>query len=111
MLVLSILAGGLGIDRFLLGDTGIGVLKLLTAGCLGVLTVIDWFTISDKARQKNFETFMAVANMQANTDPQLRQMHGEDHCIEELKKYKQLLDCGVITQEEFDRKKGELLRG
>lgn len=40
LLVLSILAGGLGIDRFLLGDTGIGVLKLLTAGCLGVLTVI-----------------------------------------------------------------------
>lgn len=111
LLVLSILAGGLGIDRFLLGDTGIGILKLLTAGCLGVLTVIDWFTISDKARQKNFETFMAVANMQANTDPQSRQMHGEDHCIEELKKYKQLLDCGVITQEEFDRKKGELLCG
>lgn len=29
--------------------------------------------------------------------------------IEELKKYKELLDSGVITQEEFEKKKGELL--
>lgn len=28
---------------------------------------------------------------------------------EELKTYKELLDCGVITQEEFDAKKRQLL--
>ena len=28
---------------------------------------------------------------------------------DELKKYKDLLDCGVITQEEFDAKKKQLL--
>ena len=28
---------------------------------------------------------------------------------EELKKFKELLDCGIITQEEFDTKKKELL--
>ena len=30
--------------------------------------------------------------------------------FEEIKKYKELLDCGIITQEEFDKKKQELLK-
>ncbi len=29
--------------------------------------------------------------------------------VEELKKYKELLDCGIITQEEFDEKKKQIL--
>ena len=48
LLVISILLGGLGIDRFMLGDTGMGVLKLLTGGCCGILTIIDWFKNSKK---------------------------------------------------------------
>lgn len=31
--------------------------------------------------------------------------------VEELKKYKELLDSGIITQDEFDKKKSELLAG
>ena len=33
-LIVSILAGGLGIDRFMIGDSGLGVAKLLTCGVL-----------------------------------------------------------------------------
>ena len=32
-----------------------------------------------------------------------------DNCIEELTKLKDLLDTGVITQEEFDAKKKQIL--
>lgn len=31
-LIISLLGGGLGIDRFYIGDTGLGVAKLLTCG-------------------------------------------------------------------------------
>lgn len=64
-LILSICLGGLGVDRFYIGDTGMGVLKLLTGGCLGVLTIIDWFTISNKTKEKNMEIFMNSINMNA----------------------------------------------
>ena len=60
LLLISIFLGTLGIDRFMLGDTGMGVLKLLTGGCCGVLTIIDWFTISKKAKEVNFNKLMAL---------------------------------------------------
>ena len=45
-LILSVLTGGLGIDRFYLGYTGMGILKLLTGGCFGVLYIIDIINIA-----------------------------------------------------------------
>ncbi|MNJ98120.1 TM2 domain protein [compost metagenome] len=59
IIIVSILAGGLGIDRFLIGDTGLGVAKLLTCGGLGVWTIVDWFLIMDLTRQKNMEKLQA----------------------------------------------------
>lgn len=35
ILLVSIFLGGLGIDRFMIGDTGMGILKLLTCGVCG----------------------------------------------------------------------------
>ena len=60
ILLVSIFLGGLGIDRFMIGDTGIGILKLLTAGCCGILAIVDWFTISKKTKDLNFNNVMAL---------------------------------------------------
>jgi TM2 domain-containing membrane protein YozV len=60
LLLVSIFLGGWGIDRFLLGDTGMGILKLLTAGCCGVLTIIDWFTVVQRVKQKNLATLSMI---------------------------------------------------
>ena len=55
LILISIFAGSLGIDRFMLGETGLGVAKLLTCGGAGIWTIIDWFGIQKLTRQKNFE--------------------------------------------------------
>jgi len=47
-LLLSILIGGLGIDRFFLGYVGLGILKLITLGGLGVWWLIDVILIASK---------------------------------------------------------------
>lgn len=54
-LIVSLLGGSLGIDRFLIGDTGLGVGKLLTCGGLGIWAIIDWFLIMGDTRTKNAE--------------------------------------------------------
>lgn len=55
MLIVSLLAGTLGIDRFLIGDVGLGVAKLLTCGGLGIWAIVDWFLIMGATRDKNME--------------------------------------------------------
>ena len=44
-LLLSIFVGGLGIDRFYLGYTGLGIAKLLTAAGCGIWWLIDLILI------------------------------------------------------------------
>lgn len=44
-LILVLLVGVLGIHRFYLGYTGIGILMLLTVGCCGILALIDLIRI------------------------------------------------------------------
>ena len=41
LLILSVLLGGLGVDRFYAGHIGLGVLKLLTIGGCGTWALID----------------------------------------------------------------------
>jgi TM2 domain-containing membrane protein YozV len=55
ILIVSILAGSLGIDRFMIGDTGLGVGKLLTCGGLGIWSIVDWFMIQKVTREKNMQ--------------------------------------------------------
>lgn len=52
-LILSILLGSLGVDRFYIGDIGMGIGKLLTCGGCGIWTIVDWFLIMNAARKKN----------------------------------------------------------
>lgn len=55
-LIVSILAGPFGIDRFIIGDAGLGIGKLLTCGGLGIWTIVDWFLIQGATREKNMQS-------------------------------------------------------
>ncbi len=64
LLLVSIFVGSFGVDRFLLNDIGIGVLKLLTGGLCGILWLIDIFLIMGKTddynRQKAHEILSGI---------------------------------------------------
>ena len=54
-LVLSLFFGSFGVDRFYLGQTGLGVAKLLTAGGCGFWSIVDWFLIMGAADTRNVQ--------------------------------------------------------
>ncbi|MDO4476388.1 MAG: TM2 domain-containing protein [Clostridia bacterium] len=58
LLVISILVGALGVDRFMLGDIGLGVAKLLTAGGCGIWSIVDWCIITNKTKEYNYNELM-----------------------------------------------------
>ena len=60
LLIISIFLGSLGVDRFMLGETGMGILKLLTGGVCGILTIVDWFSVGNKAKENNFYKIMQL---------------------------------------------------
>ncbi len=53
ILILSVFLGSWGIDRFMIGDMGMGILKLLTLGLCGILWLIDLFLIRGKVDEFN----------------------------------------------------------
>jgi TM2 domain-containing membrane protein YozV len=55
MLIISIFFGMLGVDRFALGDIGLGVGKLLTCGGCYIWWLVDLFHIMDATKQKNMQ--------------------------------------------------------
>lgn len=55
ILIISIFLGTLGIDRFMIGDTGAGVGKLLTLGGCYIWWIIDLCHITKLTKEKNYQ--------------------------------------------------------
>lgn len=55
VLVMSIIFGVLGVDRFIMGKVGTGILKLITLGGLGIWWLIDVILIATKYNYKDIK--------------------------------------------------------
>jgi len=60
MLVISILVGEFGVDRFMLGDTALGILKLVTFGGCLIWWLIDLFSVQQRTRERNFNEVVGI---------------------------------------------------
>jgi TM2 domain-containing membrane protein YozV len=54
-LIMSIIFGWIGVDRFIMGHVGLGILKLLTLGGCGIWWLIDLILIATKHEFKDVE--------------------------------------------------------
>lgn len=66
LLVVSLLVGGLGVDRFMLGDTLLGLLKLLLSFCCGIGTIwwlIDLYNLHDTVTNYNYKKLREVLEL------------------------------------------------
>ncbi|MDE1848496.1 MAG: TM2 domain-containing protein [Nanoarchaeota archaeon] len=54
-LIMSIIFGGLGVDRFIMGKVGTGILKLITLGGLGIWWLVDLILIATKHEFKDVQ--------------------------------------------------------
>ncbi len=52
-LILSIVIGAYGVDRFYLGQIGLGILKLITCGGLGIWWIIDIILVATRKMTDN----------------------------------------------------------
>lgn len=60
VLLSSFILGFLGVDRFMVRNTGMGILKLLTFGLCSILTVVDWFLIAKITREYNYKAVTEI---------------------------------------------------
>lgn len=112
-ILLSIFAGGLGIDRFYLGYTTLGVVKLLTLGGCGIWALIDLIMICTgslrPADGSPWEEEIRATQVQAAAPVQPAAVNNDATNIEALEKLAKLHEQGILTDDEFQQKKSELL--
>ena len=103
-LLLCLFVGMLGIHRFYAGKIGTGILMIVTLGGLGIWVLVDFIMIcigSFRDIEGRVIKYQRVVIVSSSLGMGI---------AEELEKFAELKDKGVISEEEFNKKKEELLK-
>lgn len=116
--ILAIFLGGIGVHRFYLNQSGLGILYLLFCWTFIplIVSLIDFIwlltmdenTFNQKFNSPYHTSYPNHTNITVNNGSQ-NQVHSTTSVSDEIKKLYDLKEKGIITQEEFELKKKILL--
>jgi TM2 domain-containing membrane protein YozV len=117
--------GWAGIHRFYLGKTQSGVMQLglfivgwatavifigfLFLGILGFWWLLDAYYVQKYVNEYNEKAGLNASSLTLNTLKNSSEAEARQSDLDELERLHELLEKGVITQEEYDSKKAVLL--
>jgi TM2 domain-containing membrane protein YozV len=117
--------GWAGIHRFYLGKTQSGVMQLglfivgwatavifigfLFLGILGFWWLLDAYYVQKYVNDYNEQAGLNASSLTLNTLKSSSEAEARQSDLDELERLHELLEKGVITQEEYDSKKAVLL--
>ncbi|HPF86453.1 MAG TPA: NINE protein [Candidatus Limiplasma sp.] len=96
---LSLFLGVFGVDRFYLGYTGLGIVKLITVGGCGIWALIDFIRICIGTLEPAYGYYLEDGPPPAEAD----------ETADSIQRFYDLYQSGAITEAEYLAKKAELL--
>lgn len=109
VLLLCLLFGIIGIHRFYVGKKGTGILMILSLGGLWIWVLIDLIKILTGSFQ-DIHGRIITNQLRVANDNESKKEDSSPSYISEIKELASLRDEGIITEEEFEIKKKNLLQ-
>jgi len=109
---------GVTIEDILSGNTHVQIIERITFGtgfyisALGLLLLITsgiWDNAQKRKQTANDSAVAMPINEEVKTEPRIAPLTIQDEPTDRLKKLKDMLDQGLISQEDYETKKAEIL--